>query len=89
MSASQGQPDRSTSNNAAHENLYIIEDNCFETNTITKYIKGNFLGKGGFARCYELIAEDSKDVFAVKIIQKSTLVKQRSKLKVTPPRCSL
>ena len=40
------------------------------------------LGKGGFARCYELISEETKEVFAVKIIQKSSLIKQRSKLKV-------
>ena len=56
MSTPQAQPDRIIVFNSAHENLYIIEDNCFENNTVTKYIKGNFLGKGGFARCYELIS---------------------------------
>ena len=67
----------------------MIEDHCFETNSISKYIKGNFLGKGGFARCYELISEQGKEIQAVKIIQKSTLVKQRSKLKVLLCPCSL
>jgi hypothetical protein len=77
------QPGRSySSHNKAHENLHFIEDHCFENNTVTRYIKGNFLGKGGFARCYELISEETKEVFAVKIIQKSSLIKQRSKLKV-------
>jgi len=50
---------------------------------VTKYFKGAFLGKGGFARCYELISKETNEVYAVKIIQKSSLVKQRSKLKVS------
>lgn len=56
MSSQINQPDRKLPLSSAHENLCIIEDNCFETNTVTKYLKGNFLGKGGFARCYELIS---------------------------------
>ena len=36
----------------AHQNLYFIEEKCPLTNKIIKYVKGNFLGKGGFARCY-------------------------------------
>lgn len=47
-----------------------------------RYAKGNFLGKGGFARCYELISEETKEVEAVKIIQKSSLVKKRSQEKL-------
>lgn len=67
---------------SAHENLLLIEDHNFDNNGSKRYIKGNFLGKGGFARCYELIAEDTKDVQAVKIIQKSSLIKPKSKLKL-------
>jgi len=53
---SQQQPDRIFFFILAHENLYIIKDDDFENNQTTTYIKGNFLGKGGFARCYELIS---------------------------------
>jgi len=60
----------------------VIEDKCLLTNRTTKYIKGNFLGKGGFARCYEFRKQDSKELFAVKIIQKCNLTKPRSKQKV-------
>lgn len=40
------------------------------------------LGKGGFARCYELINDETKEIEAVKIIQKSSLTKPRSKQKL-------
>lgn len=40
-----------------------------------KYTKGAFLGKGGFARCYEVYPENNTEVLAVKIIQKSSLIK--------------
>jgi len=32
------------------------------------YHKGKFLGKGGFAKCYEFISEETKSVFACKLI---------------------
>lgn len=76
------QPDRKDQHNLAHENLLLIEDHTFDNNGSKRYIKGNFLGKGGFARCYELISEETKDVEAVKIIQKSSLTKPKSKLKL-------
>ena len=41
------------------------------------------MGRGGFARCYELIDVDSKEVFAGKIVSKTLLVKQHSKEKMT------
>jgi polo-like kinase 1 len=62
--------------------LLIIEDRNFEEDSFRRYIKGDFLGKGGFARCYELINEETKEVEAVKIIQKSSLTKPRSKQKL-------
>jgi len=39
-------------------------------------------GKGGFARCYELINDETKELEAVKIIQKSSSTKPRSKQKL-------
>ena len=38
---------------------------------IRKYIKGRFLGKGGFGKCYEFICEKSEKKFVGKIIDKS------------------
>jgi len=47
-----------------------------------KYIKGKFLGKGGFAKCWEFINSDTDYVHAAKIIQKSSLTKSRAKQKL-------
>jgi len=40
------------------------------------------LGKGGFAKCYEVTSIESKKILAAKIIAKSTLKKGRTKAKV-------
>ncbi len=47
-----------------------------------RYMKGKFLGKGGFARCYELTEMQSKEVYAGKIVSKQLLTKQHQKEKV-------
>jgi len=47
--------------------------------TIRKYQKGNFLGKGGFAQCYEFTNMESKKIFAAKIIAKESLQKSRAR----------
>jgi len=49
---------------------------------IRKYIKGRLLGKGGFARCYEMINNDTQKVYAAKIVSKSTLTKSRARQKL-------
>ena len=41
------------------------------------------MGKGGFARCYELKDLDTEQVLAGKIVPKSLLVKQHSKEKMS------
>ena len=38
-----------------------------------QYVKGKFLGKGGFAKCYEFVQCDNNNVTAAKIIQKASL----------------
>ncbi|XP_076355007.1 serine/threonine-protein kinase PLK1-like isoform X1 [Tachypleus tridentatus] len=48
-----------------------------------RYIKGRFLGKGGFAKCYELMDMETKEVFAGKIVPKAMLSKQHQKEKIT------
>ncbi|CAD8113364.1 unnamed protein product [Paramecium sonneborni] len=47
-----------------------------------RYQKGKILGKGGFAKCYEVTSIESKKVLAAKIIAKSTLKKGRTKAKL-------
>ena len=47
-----------------------------------KYLKGRFLGKGGFAKVYEFTDIDSKASYAGKIIEKSTLSKPRTRQKL-------
>ena len=49
---------------------------------ISKYLKGKFLGKGGFAKCYEFTKLDSKRVVAAKVVLKSSLTKSRAKQKL-------
>ncbi|CAD8194709.1 unnamed protein product [Paramecium octaurelia] len=47
-----------------------------------RYQKGKVLGKGGFAKCYEVTSIESKKVLAAKIIAKSTLKKGRTRAKL-------
>ncbi|KAG7398444.1 Serine/threonine-protein kinase plk1 [Phytophthora boehmeriae] len=47
------------------------------------YLKGKFLGKGGFARCYELQCEQTGTVYAGKVVAKASLVKPKAKQKFT------
>ena len=42
-----------------------------------------FTFQGGFARCYELVDPDTKEVLAGKIVSKALLVKQHQKEKMT------
>ena len=66
-------------------NPNIIEEIIPSTNNISKkreYIKGRFLGKGGFAKCYELICKDNNKIFAAKMLQKSSLKTERQRQKL-------
>lgn len=67
------------------ENQQIIEEKIIKVTgdiQIRKYLKGKFLGKGGFAKCYEFTNLDSKKVYAAKIVSKASLVKSRAKQKL-------
>ena len=46
---------------------------------IRKYTRGRLLGKGGFAKCYEITNHEDGRVMAAKIIEKSSLKKKRAK----------
>eukprot|EP00286_Rhodomonas_abbreviata_P002457 CAMPEP_0181344388 /NCGR_PEP_ID=MMETSP1101-20121128/32147_1 /TAXON_ID=46948 /ORGANISM="Rhodomonas abbreviata, Strain Caron Lab Isolate" /LENGTH=809 /DNA_ID=CAMNT_0023456189 /DNA_START=326 /DNA_END=2755 /DNA_ORIENTATION=- len=47
-----------------------------------RYLKGPLLGKGGFAKCYRVTDMETKKDWACKIVQKSSLTKQRHKAKL-------
>ena len=47
-----------------------------------RYLRGKVLGKGGFAKCYEATDLDTREAWAVKIVAKASLVKQRAKVKL-------
>ena len=67
------------------ENQSIIEEKITKSNgevQIKKYIKGRLLGKGGFAKCYEFITQETNHSSAAKIIPKKSLVKSRAKQKL-------
>ena len=49
---------------------------------VKKYIKGKLLGKGGFAKCFELKCLSNKKTYAVKIISKASMTKQSAKTKL-------
>uniref|UniRef100_A0A0E9UXF7 Protein kinase domain-containing protein n=1 Tax=Anguilla anguilla TaxID=7936 RepID=A0A0E9UXF7_ANGAN len=48
-----------------------------------RYMRGRFLGKGGFAKCYEITDMDTKEVFAGKVVPKSMLLKAHQKEKMS------
>jgi polo-like kinase 1 len=49
---------------------------------IRKYAKGRLLGKGGFAKCYQVTNLDSKRILAAKVIDKASLTKSRARQKL-------
>ena len=62
-----------------------IEERIYKFNgdeIVKKYIKGKFLGKGGFAKCYELKCLNNKKTYAAKIVSKQNLSKSSAKQKV-------
>lgn len=56
--------------------------NALGESTIKQYSRGKYLGKGGFAKCYEFTNLESKKVTAAKIVPKSTLQKSRQRAKL-------
>ena len=59
-----------------------IEEHEINTGAIIKYERGKFLGKGGFAKCYEMKRVDNGKIFAAKIFDKKGLSNGRSKKKL-------
>ena len=54
-----------------------------DPNSKRKYERGRFLGKGGFAKCYELKDLATGEITAGKIVPKSLLTKSHQKEKMS------
>jgi polo-like kinase 1 len=52
--------------------------------SVHRYLRGRLLGKGGFAKVYLCTALDTNKNYAVKIVPKANLVKERARQKVCP-----
>ena len=59
--------------------LKEVPDIVINPNSKRTYTKGKFLGKGGFARCYELIENQTKRIYAGKVVSKTLLVKKHQR----------
>jgi serine/threonine protein kinase len=51
--------------------------------SVHRYLRGRLLGKGGFAKVYLCTALDTNKNYAVKIVPKANLVKERARQKVS------
>lgn len=62
--------------------LKEVPDVVVNTETGATYKKGRFLGKGGFARCYELTDIKDDKFYAGKVVSKLLLLKSHQRDKV-------
>lgn len=63
----------------------LIEEKVYKASgeiATKQYSKGRFLGKGGFARVYEFLNLDTKQISAGKVISKASLTKSRARQKL-------
>ncbi|XP_051943243.1 serine/threonine-protein kinase PLK3 [Hippocampus zosterae] len=70
---------RSKSESAKPELAQVVTD----VRTGRSYSKGKLLGKGGFARCYEMTDLSNNKMFAVKVIPQSRVSKPHQREKIT------
>ncbi|CAJ1054028.1 serine/threonine-protein kinase PLK1 [Xyrichtys novacula] len=84
MSAAVAKPaNPSTNIDPKSAPLKEIPDVLVDPRTMRRYARGKFLGKGGFAKCYEITDLETKQVFAGKIVPKSLILKQHQREKMT------
>ena len=79
------QAQQPSTSNANDTQVVIIEEkvtNALGEPIIKKYSRGKFLGKGGFAKCYECTNLETKKICAAKIVPKATLQKSRQRAKL-------
>lgn len=74
-----------SSRSGAEEEEIIEETHKDSTGKLftRKFIKGRLLGKGGFAKVFLAHSLPNKTPYAFKIVQKSSLVKDRARRKVS------
>ncbi|XP_061536345.1 serine/threonine-protein kinase PLK1 [Phycodurus eques] len=63
--------------------LKEIPEVLMDTRAKRRYTRGRFLGKGGFAKCYEITDVESQQVFAGKIVPKTLITKPHQREKMT------
>mmetsp|Transcript_25403 Transcript_25403/g.44891 ORF Transcript_25403/g.44891 Transcript_25403/m.44891 type:complete len:604 (-) Transcript_25403:145-1956(-) len=71
----------------SHRDLHsidVIEDKSRRNRSglPTRYQKRRLLGKGGFAKCYEVQDLETKEIFAAKIVSKASIAKPRAYAKL-------
>ena len=67
------------------ETPVYIEETIYKKDgksSIRKYERGKFLGKGGFAKCYEIKCLETKKNYAAKLFPKKELQNPKSKKKL-------
>ncbi|KAG7456961.1 hypothetical protein MATL_G00241460 [Megalops atlanticus] len=72
-------PNRGKSEQIRPELAQVVND----SKTGRSYCKGKLLGKGGFARCYEMTDLASNKMYAVKVIPQSRVSKPHQREKIT------
>ncbi|XP_055722896.1 serine/threonine-protein kinase PLK3-like [Salvelinus fontinalis] len=72
-------PNRTKSEQIKQELAQVVTD----SKTGKSYSKGKLLGKGGFARCYEMTDLSNKKMYAVKVIPQSRVSKPHQRDKIT------
>jgi len=80
----QGATKPTDANNDGNQ-VIVIEEKITKTTgdtQIKRYVRGKLLGKGGFAKCYEVSQMESKRTSAAKIIAKNSLTKSRARQKL-------
>lgn len=76
---------KSSRNQEEADTAGVVEEKVVKVNgdiAIKRYNKGRFLGKGGFARCYEFTSLETRKVLASKVVPKASLAKARAKQKL-------
>jgi polo-like kinase 1 len=60
----------------------IIEEENEKREVVNQYQKGQTLGSGGFAKCYEVLHLGSSKKYAIKIVSKEEISDEKSKQKL-------
>ena len=70
---------------SSEKGTFMIEEQLFDdpdTKKVRKFMLGRMLGRGGFAKCYEITNFETKKLSAVKIISKKSLSKPGAPRKI-------